>query len=155
MPTATPLDAIDRKILGELQQQADLSLDALAERVSLSRNACWRRVRRLEEDGVIRARVTLLDPAKVGVPLSVLVMVRTSRHEAAWIERFRAAVMSVPGIVAAYRTTGDIDYVLHARVADVAAYDELYRTLTARVEMTDVSASFVMEEIKASTALPL
>jgi Lrp/AsnC family transcriptional regulator len=149
------IDSIDKRILAELQRDATLSLDALSDRVALSRNACWRRVQRLEEAGVIAARVALLDPAALNVGLSVFIVVRTGRHSADWAESFRAAVASLPEIIGAYRTAGDIDYILRARVPDVAAYDRLYQRLIARIDMTDVSASFVMEEIKDTHELPL
>lgn len=149
------LDAFDKALLRELQRDAGISLDALAERVHLSRNACWRRIKLLEEHGVITGRVALVDPASVGLGLTVLISIRTSRHDADWTARFNAAVASVPEITAAYRTAGEIDYVLQARVADVAAYDRLYKRLIAQVEMVDVSASFVMETLKESPALPI
>lgn len=152
---AIDLDTQDKAILRELQRDASLSVETLAERVSLSRNACWRRVKRLEDEGVIVRRVALVDPAKLDLALTVVVLVRTSRHDADWAERFRAAVKAIPEIVGAYRTAGDIDYILRARVPDVAAYDRLYKKLTSRIEMQDVSASFVREELKEETALPL
>lgn len=148
------IDTIDRRILFELQSDATLSVDQLSERVGLSRNACWRRVKLLEEEGVIKARVAVVDADKVGLGLAVFIMIRTSNHEPAWLERFREAVSSIPGIIGVYRMTGDLDYVLRARVSDVKAYDRLYQRLIAKVPLTDVSASFVMEEIKETTALP-
>lgn len=150
-----PIDHFDKKILAELQRDATLSLDALAERVVLSRNACWRRIQKLEEAGVIRGRVALLDPEALNLGLAVLIQVRTSQHSAEWAQRFRAALKEIPEIIAAYRTAGEIDYILHARIPDMKAYDRLYQTLIARIEMDDVSASFVMEEIKQSSELPL
>jgi Lrp/AsnC family transcriptional regulator len=149
------LDETDRRILAELQRDAALSVDQLAERVRLSRNACWRRVKRLEEEGVIRGRVALVDAEKLGLSLSVFVLVRTSQHDPDWLRRFREAVVSIPEITGVYRMSGDLDYVLRARVADVKAYDRLYQRLIARVPLSDVSASFVMEEIKETTAVPV
>jgi len=149
------LDSIDKALLRHVQQDASLSIDQLAERVNLSRNACWRRLRRLEDEGVIRARVALADPAKLNLALTVFIAVRTSRHDADWAGRFHQAVQDIPELLGVYRTAGEIDYILHARVPDVAAYDRLYKKLTARIEMQDVSASFVMEEIKEVTALPV
>lgn len=149
------LDAIDRRILAELQADAMLSAEALSERVGLSRNAVWRRVRLLEEAGVITGRVALVDPEAVGLGLSVFIIVRTSRHEPEWLRLFREAVLSLPEITGVYRMSGDLDYVLRARVADVKAYDRLYQRLIAKVPLTDVSASFVMEEIRETTALPV
>jgi Lrp/AsnC family transcriptional regulator len=148
-------DEYDRTILKELQRDASLSVDQLSERVHLSRNACWRRVKALEEAGVIRARVALLDPRKVNAGLTVLILIRTSQHSEGWSEKFRNVVASIPEIVGAYRTAGDLDYILKARVKDVVAYDGLYKRLIARIEMGDVSASFVMEPLKETTEVPL
>jgi Lrp/AsnC family transcriptional regulator len=149
------LDLIDKRLLTELQRDTSQSLDVLADSVGISRNTCWRRVTRLEEDGYIRARVALIDPAKVNLALPVFIIVRTSRHTPDATEQLRRAVMDIPEIIGAYRTAGEIDYILQARVPDVAAYDRLYKKLIARLEMSDISASFVMEEIKAVTELPL
>jgi Lrp/AsnC family transcriptional regulator len=148
-------DAIDKRILMELQRDSTLSLDRLSETVALSRNACWRRVQIMEAAGIIRGRVALLDPGALNLALSVFIVVRTGRHSAEWADSFRAALADFPEISGAYRTAGDIDYILRARVPDVAAYDRLYQRLIARIDMVDVSASFVMEEIKDTHELPL
>jgi len=152
---AVEIDTIDRRILAELQRDGTLSVDQLSERVSLSRNACWRRVKRLEEDGIITGRVALVDAEKIGLGLSVFILVRTSRHDPDWLKAFRDAVISLPEITGVYRMSGDLDYVLRARVADVKSYDRLYQKLIAKVPLTDVSASFVMEEIRETTVLPV
>ncbi|MBD3679342.1 MAG: Lrp/AsnC family transcriptional regulator [Rhodobacteraceae bacterium] len=149
------LDNLDRKILAELQRDAEVSLDALGEKVGLSRNACWRRVKSLESSGVIRRRVALLDPDSLGLGLAVFIQVRTSRHDAEWLEAFARATRAMPEILGVYRMSGDLDYLIRARVADVADYDRLYQRLIARVSLTDVSASFVMEEIKDTNELPV
>jgi len=149
------LDEIDRKILDELQIDGTLSVDSLSDRVHLSRNACWRRIKRMEDEGIIKARVALVDAEMVGYGLSVFILVRTSSHDPDWLTKFRAAMGRFPEIVGVYRMTGDLDYVLKARVSDVKAYDRLYQRLIASVPLSDVSASFVMEEIKETTAVPL
>ncbi len=149
------LDGIDRRILSLLQQDASLTADEISARVALSRNACWRRIRVMEEAGVILGRVALVDPAKVGCPLEVMVQVRTNSHEPGWLESFARATRAMPEVVGAYRMTGDLDYLLRVRVADMAAYDAFYKRLISRVPLSDISASFVMEEIKETTALPL
>jgi Lrp/AsnC family transcriptional regulator len=149
------LDEIDLRILAVLQTDASLSMDALADRVHLSRNACWRRVRQMEETGVIRARVALVDPEALGLGLSVLVMIRTNAHRPDWLDTFETTVRTMPEIIGAYRMTGDLDYVLRVRVADVRGYDRFYKRLIARVPLADISASFVMDEIKETTSLPL
>ena len=148
-------DTIDRRILAELQRDGTLSVDQLSERVGLSRNACWRRMRRLEDEKFITGRVALVDAEKLGLGLSVFILIRTSSHDPDWLAKFRAAVISFPEIIGVYRMSGDLDYVLRARVADVKAYDRLYQRLIARVALSDVSASFVMEEIKETTIVPV
>ena len=149
------IDHIDRRILDALQRDASLSLDALGEKIGLSRNATWRRLRALELAGVIRGRVALLDPEKLDLSLSVVIQIRTNRHDPDWLEGFAKATRDMPEVMAAYRMTGDLDYLVQARVANMAAYDAFYQRLIRRVEMSDVSASFVMEELKSTTALPL
>ncbi|MFV0475412.1 MAG: Lrp/AsnC family transcriptional regulator [Pikeienuella sp.] len=149
------IDDIDRKILRQMQRDCALPLEELGARVGLSRNAVWRRVKRLEEEGVIRARVALLAPETVGRRLQVFIAVRTSAHEPDWLERFARATRDMEEIIGAYRMTGELDYLIRARVGDIADYDALYQRLIRRVPMTDVSASFVMEEIKETTALAL
>lgn len=149
------LDPKDRDILRHLQLDCSLSIDGLAAKVNLSRNACWRRVKLLEEAGVIRARVALLDQKLLNLGLTAFIAVKTANHEPKWLEKFAAAVSAIPEIVGVYRTTGDTDYLLQAVVPDIAGYDLLYKRLIAKVPLTDVSASFVMEEIKDTTALPL
>jgi Lrp/AsnC family transcriptional regulator len=149
------IDQIDRRILRELQRDAGIGVQALGELVGLSRNACWRRVRMMEESGVIRARVALVDPDALGLGLTVFIAVRTDRHESDWQEKFTNAVKSIPEILGVWRTSGDLDYLLNAKVADVRAYDRLYQRLIRKVELADISASFVMEQIKETTELPV
>lgn len=149
------IDAIDRRILSALQRDAAQSLDTLGALVGLSRNACWRRVRAMEDAGIITARVAMVDAAKVGLGLTVFMQVRTNAHSPDWLEKFSSATKAVPEIQGVYRMSGDLDYLIRARVADMAGYDRLYQRLIARVPLSDVSASFVMEEIKETTALPL
>jgi Lrp/AsnC family transcriptional regulator len=149
------IDPMDRMILAELQRDGTLSVDQLSERVSLSRNACWRRVKMMEEAGIITGRVALVDAEKLGFGLSVFILVRTTHHEPEWLKKFRDAVSSIPEIIGVYRMSGDLDYVLRARVPDVKAYDRLYQRLIAKVPLSDVSASFVMEEIKETTVVPV
>ncbi|MBV8838257.1 MAG: Lrp/AsnC family transcriptional regulator [Alphaproteobacteria bacterium] len=149
------MDAIDRKLLDLLQRDASLSLDQLSERAALSRNACWRRIKRLEDDGVIKARVTLLNPKSINVGLTAFIALRTTEHSAKWLDQFSRAVRDIPEIVGVYRLTGDLDYLLQAVIPDVAAYDSLYKRLISKITLADVSSSFVMEEIKATTVLPL
>lgn len=149
------LDSLDQKILNLLQRDGTLSVDALSERVNLSRNACWRRVRKLEQAGIITGRVALVDAQKIGLPLLVYILVRTSDHTPKWLETFRKAMAGMPEIISAHRMTGDLDYILRVRVADVTAYDRFYQRLIAKVPIADVSASFVMEDLKETTILPV
>jgi Lrp/AsnC family transcriptional regulator len=152
---ADELDKIDRSILHLLQRDASLSVDAISEQVHLSRNACWRRIKAMEQSGVITARVALVDPARVGAPLTAIVLLRTRNHDDDWRRTFQQTLATLPEVVGAYRMTGDLDYVLRVRLADVPAYDAFYKRLTSRVPVSDISASFVMEEIKETTTVPL
>lgn len=149
------IDEIDRRILASLQKDAGQSLDALAERIHLSRNACWRRIRRMEDDGVIKGRVALLDAEKLGVGLSTFVMVKAREHTADWLTDFRRVVAEIPEITGAYRMSGDLDYLLRVRVGSVADYDRFYQRFIGKLKASDVSASFVMEEIKETTEVPV
>ena len=149
------MDSIDRKILGLLQENAAQPVADIARKVGLSVTPCWRRIQRLEETGVVRKRVALLDPQKVGVGMSVFVAVRTDQHNADWLAKFADMISNMPEVVEFYRMSGEVDYLLRVVVADMAAYDRFYRTLITSVQLTDVSSSFAMEEIKYTTALPL
>jgi Lrp/AsnC family transcriptional regulator len=149
------MDTTDRKLLDILQQDAALSLDDFSERVGLSRNACWRRIKRLEDEGIIKARVTLLDADSINVGLTAFIALRTTEHSAKWLDQFAKAVRGIPEIIGVYRMTGDIDYLLQVVIPDVAAYDRLYKRLIGKITLADVSSSFVMEEIKSTTVLPL
>ena len=151
----TGLDSTDFAILALLQEDADRPIQQIADAVHLSQNACWRRIRHMEEAGVIKKRVALLDAAKLGVGLTVFVQVRAAEHSEKWLESFAAAVKTVPEIVEFYRMTGEIDYLLKMRVADMQGYDRAYKALIRSARLADVSASFAMEEIKVTTAIPL
>ncbi|HEX7639308.1 MAG TPA: Lrp/AsnC family transcriptional regulator [Burkholderiaceae bacterium] len=149
------MDAIDRKILDILQQDAEQQVAQIAERVGLSTTPCWRRIQRLKESGVIRGQVALVDPKAVNVGVTVFVSVRTSTHSQQWFEQFRAAVAAIPEVVEFYRMSGEVDYLLRVVVPDIAAYDAVYKRLIAGSGLFDVSSSFAMEELKFTTALPL
>jgi Lrp/AsnC family transcriptional regulator len=151
----TQLDGIDLKILDLLQNDASRSIAEIAERVHLSQNACWRRIRQLEESGIIVKRVALLDREKLGVGITVFVTVRAGEHTEKWLETFSAAVRKMPEVVEFYRLTGEIDYLLKLQVADIAAYDRVYKALIRSAKLMDVSAAFAMEELKRTTAIPL
>jgi len=149
------LDPTDRKILNLLQADASLGVNEIAGRVGLSSTPCWRRIQRLEETGVIRGRVALLDREAINLPVTVFVQIRTSRHEPAWLEEFARAVADIPEIVEVYRMSGQVDYLLRVVVPDIAGYDRVYKRLIASVALLDVSSAFAMECIKTTTALPV
>ncbi|MCZ7565063.1 MAG: Lrp/AsnC family transcriptional regulator [Burkholderiales bacterium] len=148
-------DRIDKRILALLQENASLSLQEIAAKVSLSPTPCWRRIQQLRSRGVIRRQVAILDPAAVNVPITVFVMVRTNQHNAAWLERFAKGVAALPEVVEFYRMSGEVDYLLRVVVPDIAGYDVFYKKLIKTAELFDVSSSFAMEQIKFTTALPL
>ena len=149
------LDKIDLQILSILQQDASLAVGQIAEKVRLSVTPCWRRIQRLEAEGVIRKRVALLDAAKLNVGVTVFVAVKTARHNQEWFEKFHAAVMKIPEVVEFYRMSGDMDYLLRVIVPDIAGYDAVYKKLIKTADLFDVSSSFAMEQIKYTTAVPL
>jgi Lrp/AsnC family transcriptional regulator len=149
------LDALDRKILDILQQDATVSIAEVAERVGLSATPCWKRIKRLETSGVIQRRVAILDRDMLGLGVTVIVAVRTARHSDEWLESFSAGVSKIPEVVEFYRMSGEIDYLLKIVARDIADYDRIYRKLTKVADLHDVSSSFAMQEIKSTTALPL
>jgi Lrp/AsnC family transcriptional regulator len=149
------MDDFDKKILTILQTDAGGSNAEIAERIGLSPTPCWRRIRNLEETGVIRRRVALVDRGKLNVGVTVFVAVRTNQHNQAWLERFAAVVDSIPEVVEFYRMAGEVDYLLRVVVPDIAAYDAVYKRLIEQIDLYDVSSSFAMEELKYTTAVPL
>jgi Lrp/AsnC family transcriptional regulator len=149
------LDAIDRRILRELQRDATIAIADLAQRVGLSQTPCWKRIKRLTDAGVITKRVVLLDREKLDLGLVVFVSVRTNRHDQEWLDAFAGAAAGLPEVVEFYRLSGDTDYLLKVLVKDIGAYDAFYRKLIASVPLSDVSSAFAMEQIKSTTALPV
>ena len=149
------MDETDRRILACLQEDATMPVAEIARRVGLSSTPCWRRIQKLEEEKVIRARVALLDSKKLNVGVTVFVFIRTNRHSLEWLERFARAVDELPEVLEFYRMSGDVDYLLRVVVPDIDAYDRFYKRLIAKIELSDVSSSFAMEQIKYTTALPL
>jgi Lrp/AsnC family transcriptional regulator len=149
------MDDIDRRILSVLQERADLPVAEIAERVGLSPSPCWRRIQKLEAEGVIERRVALLNPEKMNVGVTVFVAIRTSQHDAKWLRDFAERVTRIPEVVELYRMSGEIDYMMRVVVPDIKAYDDVYKRLIAAVPLFDVSSSFAMEAIKYTTALPV
>jgi Lrp/AsnC family transcriptional regulator len=148
-------DRLDKRILNLLQEDAGLSNAEVADRVGLSPNACWRRIRRLEEQGVIRKRVALLSQEKLKLDVTVFVGVKTNEHNDKWLREFANGIKNIPEVVEFYRMSGDVDYMLKIVVKDIADYDRVYKKLISVAPLSDVSSSFAMERIKSSTALPL
>ncbi|WP_372684110.1 MULTISPECIES: Lrp/AsnC family transcriptional regulator [Burkholderia cepacia complex] len=149
------IDHIDKAILAVLQEDSTLSVAEIADRVHLSTTPCWRRIQKLEQDGVIARRVALLDAAKLNVGVTVLVEIRTAQHTAAWLKRFCDVVADIPEVIEVYRMSGHIDYLLKVVVPHIAGYDGVYKRLISELEIFDVSSSFSMETIKHTTRLPL
>lgn len=149
------LDETDVRILSIMQEDATLSIANIAVKANMSHNACWRRIKRLEETGVIAKRVTLLDASKLGLDITVFVSIRAAEHSEEWLKKLTDAVRDIPEVVEFYRMTGDIDYLLKLRVDNIGTYDTVYRRLIRAVRLTDVTSTFSMEEIKCTTALPL
>ena len=149
------MDAIDRKILAVLQENAALSVAEIGSRVGLSSTPCWKRIQRLEADGVIVKRVALVDQDRIGLGISVFVSVETGDHSQDWLDRFAKTVTAMPEVMEFYRMAGDVDYMLRVVVPDIAGYDAFYKRLIAAVPLKNVTSRFAMEKIKSTTALPL
>ena len=149
------MDTRDKAILQALQEDADITVSDLAERVGLSKSACWRRIQQLEEDGIIGARVTLLNQKALGLNLTVFTAIRTHEHSSNWFDRFHEVTTNMPNVMEVHRLSGDVDYLMRAVVPDMSSYDSMYRELIGNVKLFDVSSSFSMETIKYTTALPL
>ncbi|HEX9906423.1 MAG TPA: Lrp/AsnC family transcriptional regulator [Propylenella sp.] len=149
------MDRIDRMILKILQEDATVPVAEIGRRVGLSTTPCWRRIQRMEEEDVIKARVAVLNPAKVNAKVTVFVFVTTNQHNEDWLVRFSRAINDLPEVVEFYRMSGHIDYLLKVVVPDIEAYDAFYKRLVSRVDIMDVSSAFAMERIKDTTALPL
>ena len=149
------MDETDRRILILLQEDAAQPIADIARKVALSVTPCWRRIQKLEEGGIIRARVALLDGPKIGFGMSVFVAIKTDQHNADWLAVFAARISARKEVVEFYRMSGEVDYLLRVVVSDMAAYDRFYKDLISEVKLTDVSSSFAMEEIKYTTSLPL
>jgi Lrp/AsnC family transcriptional regulator len=149
------MDAIDRKILTVLQEDCSLSVAEIGARVGLSSTPCWKRIQRLEADGVILKRVALVDQDRLGLGVTVFVSIETGDHSQGWLTRFAEVVQAMPEVMEFYRMAGDIDYMLRVVVADIASYDAFYKRLIATVPLKNVTSRFAMEKIKATTVLPV
>lgn len=149
------LDKYDYAILDALQDDGTLSIAALSEKVGLSSTPCWKRLKRLEEEGFIETRVAIVNRKKVGLPVTVFVSIRTSAHDDQWLKRFAAAVIALPEVMEFHRMSGDVDYLLKVATTDIDGYDRFYKKLIKTAQLSGVSSAFSMEQIKFTTALPL
>ena len=148
-------DGIDRKLLEALQQDNSRPIAELAEQVNLSVNACWRRLKRFDEQGVVKAKVALLDANALGLKLTAFVNIRTNQHSVDWLSKFAKGIEAIPEVVEFYRLSGDVDYLLKLKLKDIDDYDRVYKRLIGTAPIADVSSSFAMEEIKHTTSLPI
>lgn len=149
------MDAIDRKILTIMQQDANIAIAELADQVGLSQTPCWKRLQKLEASGIILKRVALVSPEKIGLGLTVFVQIETGDHSGPWLENFAQALSKMPEVMELYRMAGDVDYMLRVVVADMAAYDAFYKRMITTVPLKNVTSRFAMERIKSTTALPV
>lgn len=149
------MDRLDKKILKLLQEDATIAVADIAKKVGLSTTPCWRRIQKLEEEGVIRKRVALLDSGAINARVTVFVSIRTNTHSVEWLKRFSEVIAEFPEVVEFYRMSGEVDYLLRVVVPDIAAFDDFYKRLIAKIEIRDVSSAFAMEQIKYTTEMPL
>ncbi len=155
MHVSMTLDQMDLKILALLQADCTRPVSEIGKEVGLSTTPCWRRIQRLEEAGIVRRRVAVLDPAKVNAGVTVFVSIKTDTHSVEWLDKFHSAVTDFPEVVEFYRMSGEVDYLLRVVVPDIAAYDAFYKKLIGRISIAKVSSAFAMEQIKYTTELPL
>src|SRR5216683_3120386 len=155
LDTPRRIDAIERKILWVVQEEASLSVAVIGERVGLSSTPCWKRIQRMEAEGIITGKVALVDQNRIGLGLSVFVSVESDDHSDAWLKKFAEAVSVMPEVMEFYRMAGDVDYMLRVVVADMRSYDVFYRKLIGSVPLKNVTSRFAMEKIKSVTALPV
>jgi Lrp/AsnC family transcriptional regulator len=149
------MDRTDLKILAILQEDCSLPVAEVASRVNLSQTPCWRRIQRLEAQGVIQRRVAILDPESVGFDLSVFIEIEAADHSPEWLDRFARTVAAMPEVMEVYRMAGDVDYLLRVAVGSMGEYDDFYRRLIAEVPLKNVTSRFAMERVKSTTAYPI
>ncbi len=155
MSDPAPLDRIDRKILYELMRDATLPVSQLAARVGLSQTPCWKRVQKLEAAGIIMGRVAIVDPAAIGLGLTVFVEIEAADHTLEWRAAFTKFMENYPEVVEIHRMAGEVDYLLKVVVSGMASYDAFYLDLTQRLPCRNVTSKFSMECMKATTALSI
>lgn len=153
--TSYNMDKFDKNILSLLQKDSSLSVSDIAAQVGLSTTPCWRRIQSMEKSGVIKSRVVLASAEKLNVSLTVFVMIKTNQHNQAWLDNFTETIEEMPEVMAFYRLSGNIDYLLQMVIPDMKAFDICYKRLITKVDFSDISSSFAMEELKSTTRLPL
>ncbi|MEM8770171.1 MAG: Lrp/AsnC family transcriptional regulator [Pseudomonadota bacterium] len=149
------MDLVDKKIISHLQRDCSTSVGEIAESVGLSQTPCWRRIKKLEDDGVIARRVALIDPEEANLRLTAFVAIRAARHTEDWLNDFAARIRNIPEVVELHRMSGDVDYLMKVVCPDMATFDRIYKKLISVADFADVSSTFSMEQLKATTELPL
>ncbi|MBL4828644.1 MAG: Lrp/AsnC family transcriptional regulator [Aliivibrio sp.] len=150
------LDRVDKKLLQLLQLDGTLSLAELAETVNLTTTPCWKRLKRMEENGIISKRVALLDPEKLGLSFTAFVQVKTSDHSHEWYRKFVEIISEYTEVMEFYRMAGEYDYMMKVLVADMKQFDLFYKRLVNSIDgLTNVTSTFAMEPLKYTTALPI
>jgi Lrp/AsnC family transcriptional regulator len=152
---ARKLDQFDYRILEELQRDSAQPQRALADRVGLSQNACWRRLKALESSGAIRGRTVILDRERLGGGFVVFSLIKTRHHSAEWLHRFRKHVSAIPEVIDFFRIGGEYDYLLKIVARDMAGYDDVYKRLIETIELETVTSYFAMEAIEEQRPIPL
>lgn len=143
----TQLDGIDAKIIDVLQRDGGLSQREVAEAVGLSQNACWRRIKRLTEEGVLAGAAARVNPKAIGLDLTAFVLIRTRRHTTEWSKRFLQRAASIDGVIEAHRIGGEWDYLLKVVTSSISGYDAVYQKLTETLEFDAVTGLFSMETL--------
>jgi Lrp/AsnC family transcriptional regulator len=149
------IDAKDEAIIISLQNDATISVAAIGEQVGLSQNACWRRIKKLEDEGVLKNRAVLFDAEKLGYPLTVYALIRVREHSTEWLDALTEVLKDVPEIVEFHRMSGDLDYLAKILAKDMKHYDQIYKRIISIGSITDMSSSFLMEEIRSTSAIPI
>ena len=150
------MDYIDKKIIFILQRQADLPLSEISKRVGLSQTPCWKRIRKLEEDGVIEKKVTIINKRKVNLPITVFLMITVRNHNSDWMNKFSEILKKYKNILEAHRITGSqADYIIKIVAGSIVEYDEFQQVLIKNIEFNSMSSGISLQELKSTTILPL
>ena len=150
------MDYIDKKIIFILQRQADLPLSEISKRVGLSQTPCWNRIRKLEQDGVIEKKVTIINKRKVDLPITVFLMITVRNHNSDWMKKFSEILKKYKNILEAHRITGSqADYIIKIVAGSIEEYDEFQQVLIKNIELNSMSSGISLQELKSTTILPL